>query len=173
MKMKVKLKEKCLHIDFQSAGTSLGECNSTMLLGTVQVLGSVATTVFIEKFGRKVLLIISDFFICISMIGVAVFFLLDEKCKECQDSFHNSTTTLTTLTTEAMATTEYSTILPDVLVSKTTVDNIGFLPLLSLMVFLAAFFLGFGPIPFILNVELIPPEARVSIRNKQVHHNHN
>ena len=173
MKMKVKMKEKCLHIDFQSAGTSLGECNSTMFLGTVQVLGSVATTVFIEKFGRKVLLIISDFFICISMIGVAVFFLLDEKCKECQDNSHNSTTTLTTLTTEAMATTEYSTILPDVLVSKTTVDNIGFLPLLSLMVFLAAFFLGFGPIPFILNVELIPPEARVSIRNKQVHHNHN
>ena len=105
MKMKVKMKEKCLHIDFQSAGTSLGECNSTMLLGTVQVLGSVATTVFIEKFGRKVLLIISDFFICISMIGVAVFFLLDEKCKECQDNSHNSTTTLTTLTTEAMATT--------------------------------------------------------------------
>ena len=60
MKMKVKMKEKCLHIDFQSAGTSLGECNSTMLLGTVQVLGSVATTVFIEKFGRKVLLIISE-----------------------------------------------------------------------------------------------------------------
>ena len=28
------------------------------------------------------------------------------------------------------------------------------------MVFIAAFSLGFGPIPWILNVELIPPEAR-------------
>ena len=39
-------------------------------------------------------------------------------------------------------------------------DSIGFLPLVSLMVFIAAFSLGFGPIPWILNVELIPPEAR-------------
>ena len=30
------------------------------------------------------------------------------------------------------------------------------------MLFLAVFFLGLGPVPFILNVELIPPEARVS-----------
>lgn len=28
------------------------------------------------------------------------------------------------------------------------------------MVFIAAFSLGFGPVPWILNVELIPPEAR-------------
>ena len=42
------------------------------------------------------------------------------------------------------------------------VDSVGFLPLVSLMVFIAAFSLGFGPVPWILNVELIPPEARVS-----------
>ena len=43
------------------------------------------------------------------------------------------------------------------------VDSVGFLPLVSLMVFIAAFSLGFGPVPWILNVELIPPEARVSV----------
>ena len=91
------------------------------------------------------------------MIGVAVFFLLYEKCgDECTDDENGNSTTA------ALATTEYSTMLPDVLVSKTTVDNVGFLPLLSLMIFIAAFAVGFGPIPWILNVELIPPEARVS-----------
>ena len=128
-----------------------------MLIGGVQVLGTFVTTLVIDKFGRKVLLIISELFICISMIGVAVFFLLYEKCgDECTDDENGNSTTA------ALATTEYSTMLPDVLVSKTTVDNVGFLPLLSLMIFIAAFAVGFGPIPWILNVELIPPEARVS-----------
>ena len=129
-----------------------------MLIGGVQVLGTFVTTLVIDKFGRKVLLIISELFICISMIGVAVFFLLYEKCgDECTDDENGNSTT-----TAALATKEYSTMLPDVLVSKTTVDNVGFLPLLSLMIFIAAFAVGFGPIPWILNVELIPPEARVS-----------
>ena len=56
---------------------------------------------------------------------------------------------------------EHSTLVPELLGSETTDDHLGLLPLLSLMVFLAAFFLGLGPIPFILNVELIPSEARV------------
>ena len=143
---------------FQSAGTSLDDCVSAMLIGGVQVLGTFVTTLVIDKFGRKVLLIISELFICISMIGVAVFFLLYEKCgDECTDDENGNSTI-----TAALATTEYSTMLPDVLVSKTTVDNVGFLPLLSLMIFIAAFAVGFGPIPWILNVELIPPEARVS-----------
>merc|ERR1712241_63551 len=141
---------------FKSAGTSLGDCVSAMLIGGVQVLGTFVTTLVIDKFGRKVLLIISELFICISMIGVAVFFLLYEKCgDECTDDENGNSTI-----TAALATTEYSTMLPDVLVSKTTVDNVGFLPLLSLMIFIAAFAVGFGPIPWILNVELIPPEAR-------------
>ena len=55
-----------------------------------------------------------------------------------------------------------STIMPSHFISKATVDDLGFLPLLSLMVFVSIFFMGMGPIPFLLNVELIPPEARVS-----------
>ena len=123
----------------QSAGSSLGECVSTMLLGTVQVmmmmmmimlmimllgtvqvLGSVATTFLIDKFGRKILLIISEVFICISMLGVAVFFLLYEQCGECSEGSGNNTTTTTT-----------TTVLPELMISKSTVDNLGFLPLVS------------------------------------------
>ena len=128
-----------------------------MLIGTVQVVGTLATTLVIDKFGRKIILVISELFMGISMIGVAVFFLLFEKCgDECETSASLVSTTVTTSVNIS------TTILPDVLVSKTTVDSVGFLPLLSLMVFVAAFSFGAGPIPWILNVELIPPEARVS-----------
>ena len=66
------------------------------------------TTVIIEKLGRKILLLISDAFICISMIGVAVFFKLKESCgDQCQ-------------TGDAA-----------VFVEKATVDDIGFLPLVN------------------------------------------
>merc|ERR1711971_881263 len=122
---------------FKSSGSSIDPCVSSMLTGAIQVAGTGFTTVIIEKLGRKILLIISDAFICISMIGVAVFFKLKESCgDECQ-------------TGDAT-----------VFVSKTTVDGIGFLPLVSLLIFVTAFSIGFGPIPWVLNVEMMPPEAR-------------
>ena len=160
--MKVSLQKTCIVVNkiliFQSAGTSLGECRSTMLLGCVQVIGSVATTVCIERFGRRVLLIMSEIFICLSMIGVAVFFLLKENFEEC----HNGSNNGTEITTFWATTTEYSATSTSIPTSTTSIlENIGFLPLASLMVFLAAFFMGLGPIPFILNVELFPLEARV------------
>ena len=77
----------------------------------LKVAGTGLTTVIIEKLGRKILLIISDAFICISMVGVAVFFKLKESCgDECQAG--DAT----------------------VFVSKTTVEDIGFLPLVKLNV---------------------------------------
>merc|ERR1711971_794150 len=122
---------------FKSSGSSIDPCVSSMLTGAIQVAGTGFTTVIIEKLGRKILLIISDAFICISMIGVAVFFKLKESCgDECQ-------------TGDAT-----------VFVSKTTVDGIGFLPLVSLLIFVTAFSIGFGPISWVLNVEMMPPEAR-------------
>ena len=136
---------------FQSAGSSLGECVSTMLLGCVQLLGSVATIFLIDKFGRRMLLIISEVFISLSMLGVAVFFLLSEHCEECHSGGGGNGTSISATTTMS----------PEFRISKSTLDEVSFLPLVSLMMFLAVFFLGLGPIPFILNVELIPPEARV------------
>lgn len=121
----------------QSSGSTIDPCLSAMMIGCIQVAGTFLTTLIIEKLGRKVLLLISDAFICISMIGVAVFFKLKETCDDCPDSG------------------------AEVFVSKTTIDGIGFLPLVSLMVFIIAFSIGFGPIPWVLNVELMAPEARV------------
>ena len=116
-----------------------------MLIGGIQVVGTFITTLIIEKFGRKLLLIVSDLFICISMLGVAIFFYLDEHKTMSEGNGGNMT----------------SFALPAVFVSEATVSDIGFLPLASLMVFITAFSVGFGPVPWILNVELMPQEARV------------
>ena len=94
----------------------------------------------IEKLGRKILLLISDAFICISMIGVAVFFKLKESCgDECQ-------------TGDAA-----------VFVEKTTVDDIGFLPLVN------------NSLVIILVMSISTnPEKKLKFRRKQIknlHHN--
>jgi SP family facilitated glucose transporter-like MFS transporter 8 len=122
-----------------------------MLVGGIQVAGTFFTTLIIEKFGRKVLLIISDFFICVSMLGGAVFFKMYEDCAECK--FEAATNSSLDAFNSSAATG---------FVSKATVDSFGWLPLVSLMVFILAFAIGFGPIPWVLNVELMPPEARVT-----------
>jgi len=135
---------------FKSSGSDIDSCLSAMLVGGIQVAGTFFTTLIIEKFGRKVLLIISDFFICVSMLGVAVFFKMYEDCAEC--NFVASTNSSLDVFNSSAATMGS--------VSKATVDSFGWLPLVSLMVFILAFAIGFGPIPWVLNVELMPPEAR-------------
>ena len=121
----------------------LDACVSAMLCGLTQVIGTFLSTILIEKYGRKVLLLISELSTCLSMLGVGIFFFLTERCENCQ-----------------------AELTPDgsggVTVSRDFIENIGFLPLVCLMTFIAMFSLGLGPIPWILNVELIPPEAQVS-----------
>ena len=112
-----------------------------MLCGLTQVIGTFLSTILIEKYGRKVLLLISEISTCLSMLGVGIFFFLYERCEDCQ--------TGTGLSPPS-----------SVRVSKDLIDNIGFLPLVCLMAFIAMFSLGLGPIPWILNVELIPPKAQ-------------
>ena len=126
-----------------------------MLIGGVQVVAVIITILIIDRFGRKIILIFSEVFICISMTGVGVFFYLQENCDNCH--------TIDNTTTTTMDYTNSSTMMPHLFISQTTVDDLGFLPLLSLMVFVSTFFMGMGPIPFLLNVELIPPEARVTL----------
>ena len=117
-------------------------CLSASVLGATQVLGTFLSTILIEKFGRKILLLISELSTCLSMLGVGVFFLLYERCGECQSV-------------------ELSMGGSGITVTRETIETIGFLPLMCLMAFISMFSLGLGPIPWIINVELIPPEARV------------
>ncbi|XP_050303651.1 facilitated trehalose transporter Tret1-like isoform X2 [Anthonomus grandis grandis] len=46
------------------------------------------------------------------------------------------------------------------LVSKEIISDLGFLPIVSLVIFISVFSLGFGPIPWMAAAEIMPPEIK-------------
>ena len=44
--------------------------------------------------------------------------------------------------------------------SEETVDKLAFLPITATIVFTASFSIGFGPLPWVMNSELFPREAK-------------
>ena len=75
----------------------------------------------VDKLGRRILLLLSALFMCLSITGLGVYFYLEENNKP--------------------------------------VDNLGWLPLACLIIFICAFSLGFGPLAWAMNVELFPRYA--------------
>ena len=129
---------------------------STILVGAIQIVASMVVTGIVEKFGRKPLLIFSDLFVCLSMIAVGIFFKMYENCSECH------TELLDPLTNQFNG----SLTNASKMVSESTIYNISWVPLVGLMVFVFTFMIGLGPLPWVMNVELMPPEARVSTSPK-------
>ena len=125
-----KLKSKIL-LNYQ-------EILSSSLYFQVVTVGIVV--LIVDKFGRKPLLAISSFLMCISVIPLGVFFYLDEH-KNCNG----------TIATNCE---EDSDIDPQ------TVEDIGWLPLVCLIVNFSAFSLGLGPLPWVVNAEMFPEEAK-------------
>ena len=46
----------------------------------LQVLGTLITVLVVDRAGRRLLLLLSEFCVALSMLGVGVFFLLQEHC---------------------------------------------------------------------------------------------
>merc|ERR1712154_364707 len=92
-------------------------------MGT-QFLFVFVSMLLVDRFGRKMLLIISDVLMGVSMIALGIYFVLKE--------------------TE----------------SENTIDKLAFLPITATMLFIASFSIGFGPLPWLLNSELFPREAK-------------
>ena len=104
--------------------------------------------VVVDKFGRKPLLAFSSIVMCISIIPLGVYFYLDEN-KNCGGTNINDITTVAPDNCD-----------PDSSIDPQTVEDIGWLPLVCLMVYVSAFSLGFGPLPWAMNAELFPQEAK-------------
>lgn len=51
---------------------------SSIIIGVVQVIATLGSTVLIEKTGRKILLIVSDFVMCISLAAIGFYFYFNE-----------------------------------------------------------------------------------------------
>lgn len=99
-------------------------------VGVVQVVATFISSLVVDKFGRKILLIISAFFMSFSGALLGVYFTLSNRQ----------------------------------LIDSETLSKIAFLPILSLIIFIAAFSFGFGPIPWMASSELMPPGKNLVFR---------
>ncbi|XP_057662768.1 facilitated trehalose transporter Tret1-like [Diorhabda carinulata] len=109
---------------FRSAGSTLKDSYCTISIQVIQVIATLVASWAVEKFGRKILLMISAFFMALSTGLLGLFFSL--KDRELIDD----------------------------------VSSIGFIPIISLNVFIIAFSLGFGPIPWLASSEMFSPEIK-------------
>ena len=101
-----------------------------------QILACGLAVVLIDKLGRKPLLSLSGAFMSLSIFGMGTFFYL----KENQNVNPEKTLLLR--------------------MSESEVKDIAWLPLVCLIVYYVAFSIGFGPLPWAMNPELFPPEAK-------------
>lgn len=106
---------------FESAGSNLDPTISAIIIGVVQVIATFVSILLVDKAGRRILLLLSDFIMGVSLCVLGVYFFMK---------------------------------------STTDVSGIGFLPLLSVVVFIVMFSLGFGPIPWMMVGELFAPEVK-------------
>lgn len=63
---------------FEDANTGLAATDATIIVGSIQVVATLLATFIVDKTGRRILLLISDFFMAISTILLAVYFQLKE-----------------------------------------------------------------------------------------------
>ncbi|XP_053619632.1 facilitated trehalose transporter Tret1-like isoform X1 [Plodia interpunctella] len=108
---------------FDLAG-SIDPSLATILIGITQLIASCITLIFVDKTGRRTLLIFSTATSSISLAVLGIYFYL-------ADVAHNP-----------------------------IADKLGWLPLLSLVVFFLSYDLGFGIIPSALTGEMFEPNVR-------------
>lgn len=108
---------------FSSSNSSIDDYSATIIIGLVQVIATFISVFTIDKAGRRLLLIISGFFMGISMALLGTYFHIKE-------------------------------------VSPETASKISLTPIVSLIIFMTSFSIGFCNIPFLLMGELLPLAQR-------------
>jgi MFS family permease len=63
---------------FNDAGSDLDIGLSAFLVTLAQVIGTALAVLVVERFGRKILLFLSDFLMCIFIIALGVYFYIDD-----------------------------------------------------------------------------------------------
>lgn len=63
---------------FRDAGSCMDPGLASFLVAAAQVFGVVIAIMVVDKYGRRILLIISDLFMCLSILVLGVFFYLKE-----------------------------------------------------------------------------------------------
>ena len=108
---------------FEKAHTDLNSYVENIIVGSVQVVATLLATMFIDKLGRRLLLVLSALVMIISLYGLGLYFWMLREMPE-------------------------------------KAAHIDMLPLASLCIFIFAFSIWFGPIPWLMMSEIFSPEAK-------------
>ncbi|XP_028140936.2 facilitated trehalose transporter Tret1 [Diabrotica virgifera virgifera] len=104
---------------FEDAGVALAPEICTIIVGIIQILASTLSPLFVEKSGKRRLLMISGIGSAVSVAVLAIYFYIKD-------------------------------------VLKSDTSSISWLPIASLLAFIIAYSMGFGPIPWAYIGELFP-----------------
>lgn len=110
---------------FEDAGSSIKSSYATIIVGFVQLIFTIISGFLVDKFGRKILLLVSGLFCALSLAALGAFFHLQAQWGVAEASV-----------------------------------RLGWLPLVSLIVFFAAYSSGYSNVPFIIMGELFPARYR-------------
>ena len=110
---------------FQLAGSTIDSHYATIIVGFVQLVFTASSGFFVDRFGRRALLLGSAVVVCLSLATMGTFFHIQASWgpEECS-------------------------------------SRLGWLPLLALIVFFAAYSCGFANVPFIIMGEMFPVRYR-------------
>jgi MFS family permease len=99
------------------------------------VLFCFISSLLVERLGRRTLFLMSEIGMCISMFALGAFFFVKEECIKTLESTPGSD-------------------------CEQQVTALGWLPLTSLILFIATFAIGAGPMPWLMVSEILPAKVK-------------
>ncbi|KAK7069795.1 Sugar transporter [Halocaridina rubra] len=121
---------------FEMSGSTISGHLSTIIVGVVNLLSTFVANAVIDKLGRKILLYASSALMVVSLVSLGSFFYVKSYAKN--------------IVNTAEGYQEW----------QDTVTNLSWLPLVSFMIYVIAFSLGWGPIPWLFMGEALPARIR-------------
>ncbi|GJQ86904.1 hypothetical protein Trydic_g11776 [Trypoxylus dichotomus] len=111
-----------LQFIFESANSNIAPNIATIIIGVVQLFGSLSSTLIVDKVGRRPLLLSSTIITCLSLLVLSIYFYL--------------------------------------LIHLDDASNIGWLPIITLVIYRLAYGIGIGSLAQTILSEIFPPHVK-------------
>lgn len=115
---------------FDEAGSSLSSSICTIIVGILQLISTYIPSLIVDRAGRRILLILSEFGMAVSLFVLSLHFTMQTNHVE--------------------------------------VLWVGWIPLVAVNMYIIAFSVGFGPLPWLIMAELLSTEAKVWVSSMAV-----